>query len=99
MNEHERKNLEEMLSGYIDGELSERQCNEVKRLISHNEQAAAMLNEMQKYKALMGSLPRAQALRSLLTMCVHRLNGACSWMNIMANQVRMPGQFICSRAR
>ena len=61
MNEHERKNLEELLSSYIDGELSERQCNEVKRLIGHNEQAAAMLKEMQKYKALLGSLPQAQA--------------------------------------
>jgi hypothetical protein len=61
MTEHERKNLEELLSSYIDGELSERQCNEVKRLIAHNEQAAKLLAELQKYKALLGSLPRAQA--------------------------------------
>ena len=56
-----KNNLEELLSGYIDGELSERQCNEVKRLIGHNEQAAAMLKQLQKNKALLGSLPQAQA--------------------------------------
>jgi hypothetical protein len=61
MNEHERKNLEELLNSYIDGELSERQCNEVKRLIAHNEEAAELLKELQKYKALLGSLPRAGA--------------------------------------
>jgi hypothetical protein len=61
MNEHEKNNLEELLSGYIDGELSERQCNEVKRLIGHSEEAAAMLKQLQKNKALLGSLPRAQA--------------------------------------
>jgi anti-sigma-K factor RskA len=61
MNEQEKNNLEELLSGYIDGELSERQCNEVKRLIGHSEEAAAMLKQLQKNKALLGSLPRAQA--------------------------------------
>lgn len=61
MNEHEKSNLEELLSGYIDGELSERQRNEVKRLIGHSAEAAAMLTQLQKNKALLGSLPRAQA--------------------------------------
>jgi len=61
MNEHEKTTLEELLSSYIDGELSERQCNEVKRLVGHSEEAAAMLKQLQKNKALLGSLPRAQA--------------------------------------
>jgi hypothetical protein len=61
MNEHEKNNLEELLSSYIDGELSERQCNEVRRLIGHSEEAAAILKQLQKNKALLGSLPRTQA--------------------------------------
>jgi hypothetical protein len=61
MNEHEKNTLEELLSCYIDGELSERQCNEVKRLIGHSAEASAMLKQLQKNKALLGSLPRAQA--------------------------------------
>jgi hypothetical protein len=66
MNEHERANLEEMLNSYVDGELSERQCNEVKRLIANNEQAAKMLKELQKCKSLLGSLPRTQAPAHLI---------------------------------
>jgi hypothetical protein len=41
--------------------LSERQCNEVRRLVANNEQAAVMLHQLQKNKTLLGSLPRAQA--------------------------------------
>jgi negative regulator of sigma E activity len=61
MNEHEKNNLEELLSSYIDGELSERQCNEVRRLVGHSDEAAAILKQLQKNKALLGSLSRAQA--------------------------------------
>ena len=61
MNEHEKNTLEELLSCYIDGELSERQCNEVKRLIANSEEAAAMLKQLQKNKALLGSLQQSPA--------------------------------------
>lgn len=54
-------NIDELLSGYLDGELTQRQVTEVQRLISHDEHVADRLTQLQQCKVLVSSLPRAQA--------------------------------------
>jgi len=53
--------IEELLNGFIDGELTPREKTEVDRLIAHDEQIARQLAELQKCRMLVGSLPRAEA--------------------------------------
>ena len=57
----EKGNIDEMLNGYIDGELSIRQMTEIKRLIRNDHQIAEKLKELQKCKVLLQSLPKEQA--------------------------------------
>ncbi|MHC4734051.1 MAG: anti-sigma factor family protein, partial [Planctomycetota bacterium] len=61
MSQIENPNIEELLNSYIDGELTEREQTEVKRLISHDAQVAQRLRELQTSKILVSSLPRAEA--------------------------------------
>jgi hypothetical protein len=58
--------IEELLNGLIDEELTERQEVEVQRLISHDAEIAQRLRELQKCKMLVGSLPRAEAPGKML---------------------------------
>ncbi|MHC4221269.1 MAG: anti-sigma factor family protein [Planctomycetota bacterium] len=62
----EKTNINELLSGYIDGELDERQTTEVQRLIAHDPKVAERLREMQQYSTLIGSLPIAEAPAEML---------------------------------
>ncbi len=57
----ENPNIDELLNNFIDGELSQRQFMEVQRLITHDEQIAQRLHELQKCKLLVSSLPSAEA--------------------------------------
>ncbi|MHC4192756.1 MAG: anti-sigma factor family protein [Planctomycetota bacterium] len=54
-------NIDELLNGFIDGELTQRHRTEVQRMISHDPQIAQRLRELQKCKMLLGSMPRADA--------------------------------------
>ncbi len=54
-------NIDELLNGFIDGELSAREQTEVQRLIAHDEGVARRLRELQRCKVLVGSLPIAEA--------------------------------------
>lgn len=54
-------NIDELLNGFIDDELTERQRVEVQRLISDDAQVAQRLRELERCKMLVGSLPRAAA--------------------------------------
>lgn len=54
-------NIDELLNSFIDGELTQRQHTEVQRLITHDAQIAQRLQELEKCKMLVNSLPRAQA--------------------------------------
>ncbi len=66
MSERENPNIEELLNSFIDGELTEREQTEVKRLISHDAQVAQRLRELQNSKMLVSSLPRAEAPAQIL---------------------------------
>jgi hypothetical protein len=57
----ENPNIDELLNSFIDGELTQRQFTEVQRLITHDEQIARRLRELQKCKILVSSLPSAEA--------------------------------------
>jgi len=66
MSQIENPNIEELLNGYIDGELTEREVAEVQRLISHDKKVAQRLRELQTSKILVSSLPRAEAPARIL---------------------------------
>lgn len=66
MNYPENPDIEELLSGFVDGELNERQRMEVIRLMSHDEKIALRVGQLQKYKMLLGSLPCEQAPAGLV---------------------------------
>jgi len=56
-----KDNIDEFLNAYIDGELTQRQQIELQRLIKHDEQVAKRLNQLQKSKVLVASLPTVDA--------------------------------------
>jgi len=53
--------IDELLNAYIDGELSEQQQAGVKKRIAQDPQLARRLQQLQKCKMLLESLPRAEA--------------------------------------
>ena len=65
-NKKSKPEIDELLSGYIDEELSQRQRTEVKRLIQHDDELSQRLNELKRQKQLLGSLPVASAPEGLL---------------------------------
>jgi len=57
----EESDIIELLNSFIDGELSERQKTEVQRLIAHDPKIARRLQQLQKCRLLVASLPYEQA--------------------------------------
>jgi hypothetical protein len=60
------KDIDELLSCYIDGELSERERTEVKRLMQHDKSIVGRLGRLRKQKQLLNNLPVAPAPAGLL---------------------------------
>lgn len=61
MRKNEQRKIEELLSAYIDGELSDRRRMEVRRLVENNAYAAALLKSLQKQKELLNAMPTSPA--------------------------------------
>jgi hypothetical protein len=59
-------NLDELLCGFMDGELSPRQRTEVQRMAAHDPQVARRLRQLQNCRTLFCSLPAAKAPGDLL---------------------------------
>jgi len=59
-------NLDELLSSFMDGELSPRQRTEVQRLAAHDPQVARRLQQLQNCRSLFCALPAAKAPGDLL---------------------------------
>jgi len=55
------ENIDELLNGFIDGELSPRQLTEVQRLIAHDTRILERLQRLQRGRMLLSSLPVEQA--------------------------------------
>jgi hypothetical protein len=70
-NEYE---LDQLLNAYIDGQCSLREQNEVKRLIAHDAHAAQRLNELEKCKLLLQSLPAEKAPAGILNNAIAQLS-------------------------
>ncbi len=62
----ENNDIDELLNGFIDGQLDPRQHTEVQRLIAHDSQLAQKLRQLQKTKMLVGALPHADAPPGML---------------------------------
>ncbi|MGA2678538.1 MAG: hypothetical protein ABSF37_04445 [Sedimentisphaerales bacterium] len=60
MNFEQNPKIEELLNGYIDGELSADERSQVERLISENSGVAQRLHQLEKCKTLVSSLPPAE---------------------------------------
>jgi len=66
-------NIERLLNGYIDDELSVRQQTEVKRLLGNNPKIARRLRQLQKCKTLISSLPAVEAPPEMVEDVMARL--------------------------
>jgi hypothetical protein len=69
----EKTDIDELLNCYVDGEVSERQATEVKRMMLHDRSVAARVKELQRQRQLLASLPAepapsalAQSVRGIL---------------------------------
>jgi len=60
------QNIDELLNSFIDGELTESQQSEIRRLIADDPQVAQRLRELQACKALVSSLPRVETPAGIL---------------------------------
>ncbi len=58
--------IDELLSGFIDDELAARQHTEVERLLAHDPKVVQRLVQLQKCRALVGSMPRDEAPPQIL---------------------------------
>jgi hypothetical protein len=67
------ENIERLLNGYIDGELTVRQQTEVKRLLGNDPEIAECLLQLRKCKMLVSSVPPAQAPPEMLDDVMARL--------------------------
>jgi len=75
MNQNEIPNIDELLNGFLDGELDARHQTEVQRLIKNDEKIAQRLLELQKCKRLVSSLPYTRAPQELLSNIKASLEG------------------------
>ncbi|HUV41427.1 MAG TPA: hypothetical protein VMW23_06555 [Sedimentisphaerales bacterium] len=62
----ENNDINELLNGFIDGQLDVRQHTEVQRLIAHDPQLTQKLQQLQKTKMLVAALPRTDAPPGML---------------------------------
>ncbi|MBN1816930.1 MAG: hypothetical protein JW828_06190 [Sedimentisphaerales bacterium] len=61
MSTEKTPNLDEMLSAYLDGQLSDRPSNELKRMIRHDPDIAARFQALQRQRELLAALPVEKA--------------------------------------
>jgi hypothetical protein len=59
-------NIDELLNGYIDGELTPRQQVELKRLLNHDQAMKERLNQLLNCKEIVNALPKQQAPPNML---------------------------------
>ena len=65
--------IDRLLNAFIDGDLSLREQNEVKRLVAHDAEAAKRLNQLQKCRQLLQSLPVSKAPETVLPAVLEKL--------------------------
>ena len=60
------KYVDELLNSFVDGELTFRQQNEVKRLMANDSRIAGRVKRLQKCRMLINSMPRTKAPENIL---------------------------------
>ncbi len=65
MNDQEREKIDALIGGFLDGELSQRQRTELKRLVQHDPAVKKHLHALYRQKELLSSLPSEKAPRGL----------------------------------
>jgi len=65
MNEQEREQIEQLIHGFLDGELTQRQRTELKRLAQHNPSVKKQLHSLYRQKELFSALPVEKAPKDL----------------------------------
>ncbi len=73
MSDKSKENIDDLLNGYVDGELSERKYTELKRMLLHDPELAARVSQLKKQKQLLNSLPIEKAPQGLLDDVVSSL--------------------------
>ena len=66
MSQNEINNIDELLNGFLDGELDDRHQTEVQRLLKHDKQIAERLKSLRNCKRIVSSLPYAEAPDGML---------------------------------
>ncbi len=57
----DKERIDNLLNGYLDGELGPREHTEVKRLLLNDKSVSLRLKELEKYRQLMACLPQEEA--------------------------------------
>ncbi|MCF7955731.1 MAG: hypothetical protein K9M75_08020 [Phycisphaerae bacterium] len=57
MSDESKQNIDELLSDYVDGELSKRKYNELKRLMEHDPELAEKFSQLEKQRQLLNAMP------------------------------------------
>ena len=65
MNEQEREKMDSLIHGFLDGELTQRQMTELKRLAQHNPAIKKELHGFYRQKELLSALPVEKAPKEL----------------------------------
>ncbi|MHC5076061.1 MAG: anti-sigma factor family protein [Planctomycetota bacterium] len=68
-------NINELLNGYIDGELTTRQQVELKRLVDNDPAISKKLNRLKRTKMMVNALPKMQAPANMLRDVKLKLEG------------------------
>lgn len=66
MKDESKHNIDELLNGYVDGELSERKYTELKRMMLHDPEMAARFSELKKQRQLLNAMSVEKAPQGLL---------------------------------
>ncbi len=70
----DKKKLDELLSAYLDEELSPRKQTEVKRLLKHDENVLRRFNELKSCRDLIAALPEEQPPGDILSQVQEKLD-------------------------
>lgn len=73
MNEQEREKIEDLIRGFLDGELTQRQRTELKRMAQHDPALKKELHGLYRQKELLSALPVEKAPRGLAEEVRYRL--------------------------
>jgi negative regulator of sigma E activity len=69
-----KEHIDELLNGYVDGELPEREHTEVLRLIKHDPAIALRLRQFEKMRMLVNSMPPAEAPANMVSRVMAALD-------------------------